>query len=96
MRGRPWEWSGDRDRFIANLPRPVFRQRDAYDTADKMGIARWRTQGIWRRLVIEGWIVQTTQPIAKAARRCYWERTNCSIRITDSNRQLLTALTRRR
>lgn len=96
MRGQRWEWSGDRDRFIANLPAPIFRQRDAYDTADKMGITRWRATGIWHRLVIEGRIVRTEQRIGKAIARCYWERSHCSIRVTDANRQLLTVLTRRR
>lgn len=89
-----WRWSGDADRVLANLPRPLFRNRDVYEVARKLGIEAWQGQAIWHRLRYEGRIVRTKIPIGKAKGKCYWERSYCSVRIGDHNKHVLALLTK--
>lgn len=89
-----WSWNGDIDHFLAGLPKPLFRQRDAYTRADQLGIDRWQGQSVWVKLVSTGRIVRTTVPIGRATKRFYWERSNCSIRVSDENRRFIQGLVR--
>lgn len=89
-----WQWSGDRDRFLANLPTPLFRNRDAYEVADKLGIDRWQGQAIWHRLRVEGRIVRTNIPIGKSSSRRYWTRSWCSVKIGPHNSHIVPILTK--
>jgi len=89
---RRWDWSGDMDRFLANMPAPVFRQRDIYDVCDRLKIQRWRASGIWRQLQVTGRIIRTSQQVGRSPRWRYWERSNCSIRIGKHNERLIQVL----
>lgn len=89
-----WRWSGDIDRFLANLPKPHFRNRDAYEVARLLDLDAWVGQAIWVRLRYEGRIIRTNIPIGNAKGKCYWERSYCSVRVGDHNRQVLHVLTK--
>lgn len=73
-----WEWSGDVERVLALLPRPLFRPRDIYDVATKLGLDGSEANRMWRTLVEQGRIVRTGTPIGRFQRRFYWERTGGS------------------
>lgn len=71
-----WRWSGDVERVLALLPAPVFRPRDIYEVARKLGIDDGsEANRMWRTLLEQGRIVRTATPIGNAKRRFYWERT---------------------
>jgi predicted transcriptional regulator len=70
-----WRWSGDVERVLALLPAPLFRPRDIYDVAAKLGLDGSEANRMWRTLLEQGRIVRTATPIGNAKRRFYWERT---------------------
>lgn len=87
-----WTWSGDLEGFLAAMPAPLFRQRDAFDVCDRFRISRVSGNSAWHRLVLEGRIVRTNIPIGRSTSRCYWTRSYCSIRLTEENRRLVYAM----
>lgn len=71
-----WKWSGDVERVLALLPKPMFRPRDIYDVANRIGIHDGsEANRMWRTLVESGRIVRTGTLIGRFRNRFYWERT---------------------
>jgi len=86
-----WQWSRDSETFLRELPPRLIRPSDADGAARRLRLEPYEGVRAWRQLVLEGRIVRTNIPIGRSARWCYWQRSNCSIRITDENRALLAS-----
>jgi len=86
-----WQWSRDSEAFLRELPPRLIRNRDAYDAAVRLKLPAYEGAVAWRQLILEGRIVRTNIPIGRSARWCYWQRSNCSIRVTEENRRFLAS-----
>lgn len=86
-----WQWSRDSEIFLRELPSRLIRPSDADGAARRLRLEPYEGVRAWRQLVLEGRVVRTSIPIGRQARWCYWERSGCSVRVTEKNRRFLAS-----